>query len=112
MQGPVFLSTGPDAKLDMLNTFDLDKPFDLHLDPPSSENLPLHRITQDGKDFYLANMEPREWLLPTPRQIMEQPHQMQQQQPVTQYQKYRLIHSNQEKLDYTPGSYILYRLQF
>ena len=36
IQGPVFLSVGPDAKLDMLKTFDLDKPFDLHLDPPSS----------------------------------------------------------------------------
>ena len=72
IQGPVFLSVGPDAKLDMLKTFDLDKLFDLHLDPPSSENLPLCRITQDDKDpiittaFYLTNMEPREWILPTP----------------------------------------------
>ena len=72
IQGPVFLSVGPDAKLDMLKTFDLDKLFDLHLDPPLSENLPLCRITQDGKDpiittdFYLTNVEPREWILPTP----------------------------------------------
>ena len=64
IQGPVFLSVGPDAKLDMLKTFDLDKPFNLHLDPPSSENPPLCRITQDGKDpiittdFYLTNVEP------------------------------------------------------
>ena len=71
IQGPVFLSVGPDAKSDMLKTFDLDKPFDLHLDPPSSENRPLCRITQDGKDpiittdFYLTNVEPREWILPT-----------------------------------------------
>ena len=36
--GPVFLSVGPEAKLDMFNTFDLDKPFDLQLDPPSSKN--------------------------------------------------------------------------
>ena len=56
----------------MLKTFYLDKLFDLHLDPPSSENLPLCRITQDGKDpiittyFYLTNVEPREWILPTP----------------------------------------------
>ena len=56
----------------MLKTFDLDKLFDLHLDPPSSENPPLCRITQDGKDpiittdFYLTNVEPREWMLPTP----------------------------------------------
>ena len=72
IQGPVFLSIGPDAKLDMLKTFDLNKPFSLHLDPPSSENLPLCRITQDGKDsiittdFCLTNVEPREWILPTP----------------------------------------------
>ena len=73
IQGPVFLSVGPDAKLDMLKTFDLDKLFDLHLDPPSSKNPPLCRIIQDGKDpiittdFYLTNMEPREWILPTTR---------------------------------------------
>ena len=72
IQGPVFLSVGPDAEYDMLKTFDLNKPFDLHLDPPSSENLPLCRITQDGKDpiittdFYLTNVERREWILPTP----------------------------------------------
>ena len=51
---------GPDAKLDMLRTFYLDKLFDLHLDPLCSDNLPLCRITQDGKDpitttdFYLS----------------------------------------------------------
>ena len=69
IQGPVFLSVVPDAKLDMLKTFDLDKPFDLHLDPPSSENLPVCRITRDPNittDFYLKNVEPREWILPTP----------------------------------------------
>ena len=71
IQGPVFHSIGPDAKLDILKTFDLNKLFDLHLDPPSSENPPLCRIMQDSKDpiittdFYLTNMEPREWILPT-----------------------------------------------
>ena len=66
IQGPVFLNVGPDAKLDMVKTFDLNKPFDLHLDSSSSENLLLCRIMQDGKnpiittDFYLTNMEPRE----------------------------------------------------
>ena len=72
VQWPVFLSVGPDTKLDMLKTFDLNKPFNLYLDPPSSDNLPLCRITQDSKDpiittdFYLTNMEPREWILLTP----------------------------------------------
>ena len=68
---PIFLSVGPEAKLDMYNNFDLDKPFDLHLDPPSSEDPSLCRIIQEGKDptlttdFYLKNVEPRPWILPT-----------------------------------------------
>ena len=55
----------------MFNNFDLDKPFDLHLDPPSAENPLFCRIIQEGKDpilttdFYLTNVEPREWILPT-----------------------------------------------
>ena len=72
IQGPVFLSVGPEAKLNMFNNFDLDKPFDLHLDPPSVKNPPLCRIIKEGKDpilttdFYLTNMEPKPWILPTP----------------------------------------------
>ena len=52
IQRPVFLSVGPDAKLDMLNNFDLDNPFDLHLDPPLSEDPPLCKIIQEGKDTF------------------------------------------------------------
>ena len=65
INGPVLLSVGPEAKLDIYNTFDLDKLFDLHLNPPSSENPPLCRIIQEGKDpilttnFYLTNIEPK-----------------------------------------------------
>ena len=72
IQGPVFLSVGPKAKLDMFNNFHLGKPFGLHLDPPSAKNPPLCRIIQEGKDpilttdFYLRNMEPKLWILPTP----------------------------------------------
>ena len=72
IQGPVLLSVGPEAKLDMFNNFDLDKPFDLHLDPPSAKDPPLCRIIQEGKDpiittdFYLTNSEPKLWILPTP----------------------------------------------
>ena len=46
--------------------------FDLHLDLPSAKNPPLCRITQEGKDpilttdFYLTNVEPKLWILPTP----------------------------------------------
>ena len=56
----------------MFNNFDLDKPFDLHLDPLSAENPPLCKIIQEGKDpiltidFYLTNVEPQLWILPTP----------------------------------------------
>ena len=66
------MSVGPEAKLDMYNNFDLDKPFDLHLDPPSSEDPPLCRIIQEGKehilttDFYLTNSEPKPRILPSP----------------------------------------------
>ena len=49
IQGPVFLIVEPEAKLDMFKKFDLDKPFDLYLDPPSAENPPLCRIIQEGK---------------------------------------------------------------
>ena len=66
IQEPVFLSIGPDAKLDILKTIDLNKLLDLHLDPPSSENPPLCRIMQDGKDptittdFYLLYSSPHQ----------------------------------------------------
>ena len=72
IHGPVFLSVGSEAKPDMYNNFDLDKPFDLHLNPPSSKDPPLCRIIQEGKDlilttdFYLTNSEPKPWILPTP----------------------------------------------
>ena len=52
----------------------MDKLFDLKLDPPSSKDPPLCRIIQEGKDpivttdFYLRNIEPKPWILPTPPQ--------------------------------------------
>ena len=104
IQEPVFLSVGPEAKLDMLNNFDLDKPFDLHLVPPSAENPPLCRIIQEGKDPILTT----DFIL----QIMILPYQAQQQQPVTLHQKYSQIQFNQEKLDFICGCYIHHKLQF
>ena len=73
------MSVGPEAKLDMFNTFDLDKLFDLQLDPPSSKNPPLCRIIQEGKDpilttdFYLTNIELKPWILPTPQSNKDTP---------------------------------------
>ena len=60
----VYLSLGPEAKRDIYNTFDPDKPFDVHLDPPSTECSPLVEIKQEGKasvyttDFYFTNKLP------------------------------------------------------
>ena len=60
----IFISVGPEAKLDMLNKFYLEKPFNLYLDLPTSTHPPLCRITQQGKqpilttDFFLTNIEP------------------------------------------------------
>ena len=60
----VYLSLGPEAKRDIYNTFDPDKPFNIHLDPPSTEQPPLVEIKQEGKasvyttDFYFNNKLP------------------------------------------------------
>ena len=60
----VYLSLLPEAKRDIYNTFDPDKPFNIHLDPPSTERPPLVEIKQEGKasvyttDFYFMNKLP------------------------------------------------------
>ena len=57
----VYLSLGSEAKMDIYNMFDPDKPFNIHLDPPSTEQPPLVEIKQEGKasvyttDFYFTN---------------------------------------------------------
>ena len=59
--GLVYLSIGPEAKRDIYNTFDPDKPISIHLDLPSTERQPLVEIKQEGKtsiyttDFYFTN---------------------------------------------------------
>ena len=56
----VYLRLGPEAKRDIYNTFDPDKPFNIHLDLPSTEQPPLVEIKQEGKasvyttDFYFT----------------------------------------------------------
>ena len=86
INSPVFLSVGPEAKCDMFNTFDLNKPFDLHLDPPSSKNPPLCRIIQEGKDpilttdFYSQILNPSLGSFPPLNQMRILPNQVAQQQ--------------------------------
>ena len=101
----------------MLKTFDLDKLFNLHLDCPSSENLPLCKITQDGKDpiittdFYLTNVEPKDWILSTPltNNEMATSNTAAAASNLTPEILPDLL--QQGKLDYIPGCYTLYRCQ-
>ena len=60
----VYLSLGPEAKRDIYNMFYPDKPFNIHLDLPSTEQPSLVEIKQEGKasvyttDFYFTNKLP------------------------------------------------------
>ena len=60
----MYLSIGPEAKKDIYNTFDPDKPISICLDPPSTERQPLLEMKQEGKtliyttDFYFTNNLP------------------------------------------------------
>ena len=47
---PVYFSIGPEAKRDIHNTFDSDRPISVHLDPPSTEKPPLVEFKQEGKE--------------------------------------------------------------
>ena len=68
----VYLSIRPEAKRDIYNTFDPDKLFNVHLDPPSTEWPPLVEIKQEGKasiyttDFYFTNNLPSNIAVPFP----------------------------------------------
>ena len=68
----VYLSIGPEAKRDIYNTFNPDKPFNIHLDPPSTERPPLVEIKEEGKtsiyttDFYFTNKLPSIIMVPSP----------------------------------------------
>ena len=68
----MYLSIGLEAKGDIYNTFDPDKPFNVHLDAPSTEHPPLVEIKQKGKapiytpDFYFTNKLPSNIVVPSP----------------------------------------------
>ena len=67
-----YISIGPEAKRDIYNTFDPDKPINIHVDPPSTERPALVEIKQEGKtsiyttDFYFANKLPSNIVVPSP----------------------------------------------
>ena len=67
----VYLSIGHEAKRDIYNTFDPDKPISIHLDLPSTERPPLVEIKQEGKasiyttDFYFTNTLPSNITVPS-----------------------------------------------
>ena len=58
------MSIGLEAKRDIYNSFDPNKPYDIHLEPPSNDQPPLVEIKQKGKplvyttDFYFTNKLP------------------------------------------------------
>ena len=60
----IYLSLGPEAKRDIYNTFNPNKSFNIHHDPPSTERPPLAKIKQEGEpsvytiDFYFSNNLP------------------------------------------------------
>ena len=70
-QGPIYLSVGPEALCDLHNNFDVTKPYNFLVDPPSSENPPLCKIVQEGKpnivttDFYFTNVKPKPIIPPS-----------------------------------------------
>ena len=72
--GPVYLSIGPEAKRDICNTSNPDKPISIHLDPLSMERPPLVEIKQEGKtsiyttDFYFTNKSPSSIVVLSPSQ--------------------------------------------
>ena len=71
---PIYLSIGPEAKRDIYNTFNPDKPISIHLDPPSTERPPLVEIKQEGKssiyttNFYFTNKSPSNIVVLSPSQ--------------------------------------------
>ena len=72
--GHVYLSIGPEAKRDIYNIFNPDKPISIHLDPPSMERPPLVEIKQEGKtsicttNFYFTNKLSSNIVVPSPDQ--------------------------------------------
>ena len=62
--GNVYLSIGLEVKCDIYNSFDPNKPYDIHLEPPSNDHPPIVKIKQKGKpsvytiDFYFTNKLP------------------------------------------------------
>ena len=112
----VYLSIGPEAKRDIYNTFDPNKPISIDLDPPSTERPPLVEIKQEGKssiyttDFYFTNKSPSNIVVPSPGQNNTNPQEIRQQQQ-TPLCLTQILYSQVRSI-YTPGCYIHHKHPF
>ena len=108
----VYLSIGPEAKSDIYNTFD---PFNVHLDPPSTECHPLVKIKQEEKasiyttDFYFTNKLPSNIAAPSPGQN-NTTLEIRQQQQIPLYLT-QILYS-QERFVYICGCYTHHKHPF
>ena len=111
----VYLSIRPEAKRDIYNTFDPDKPISVHLDPPSTERPPLVEIKQDGKtsiyttDFYFTNKLPSNIAVRPQVKIILHPQEIRQQQQTPLYLTDPL---QQVRSIYTLGCYLHHKHPF
>ena len=100
----VYMSLGPEAKQDIYNTFNPDKLFNIHLDPPSTEQPPLVKIKQEGKpfiyttDFYFTNKLPSNIAVPPQGANNNTPNVDQAKQQTPHY----LIPSKMSKQHFMP----------
>ena len=112
----VYLSLGPEGKRDIYNTFDPDKPFNIHLDPPSTEWPPIVEIKQEGKasvyttDFYFTNKLPSNIQYGLQVKIIIHPLQIRQQHQIPLYLT-QILYS-QERFVYIRGCYTHHRHLF
>ena len=112
----VYLSLGPEAKRDIYNTFDPDKPFNIHLDPPSTEWPPLvekskkERLLYTPLTFISPTSYPQILQFSLRVKIIIHPHQIKQQQQIPLYLT-QILYS-QERSAYIHGCYVHHRHLF
>ena len=106
----VYLSLGPEAKRDIYNMFDPDKPFNIHLDPPLTEWLPLVENKQEALTFILPISYLPILQFGLRVKIITHPPQIKQQQQIPLYLT-QILYS-QERFFYIPRCYTHHRHLF